>query len=267
MLLIYNKIVGSSEGVPLGLPVGKWQKSKQNNIDKYVQSVAISIYVCQIIFSVDSPQIIYKYFPNLSEVQKKQFDQLGELYADWNSKINVISRKDIDNFYEHHVLHSLGIAKVMAFKPKTKILDVGTGGGFPGIPLAIMFPECEFHLVDSIGKKIRVVNAAAESLGLKNVTGVWSRAEDLTSLSLGRGAGGEVKYHFVVSRAVTDLPEFQQWVSNKFLPDNFNDLPNGILYLRGDGDMGNKMYDLKNYFSENFFETKKVVFIPSQISS
>lgn len=201
---------------------------------------------------MDSPEIIYKYFPGLTDTQKKQIGQLGVLYADWNSKINVISRKDIDNFYERHVLHSLGIAKVMEFKPKTRILDIGTGGGFPGIPLAILFPECEFTLVDSIGKKIKVVNAVAESLGLKNVKGTWSRAEELKE-----------KFHFIVSRAVTELPEFQKWVKGKFLADNFNELPNGILYLRGEGDMGYKTHDLKNYFSEEFFETKKVVFIPS----
>lgn len=201
---------------------------------------------------MDSPEIIFRYFPSLSDVQKAQIEQLGALYAEWNSKINVISRKDIDNFYERHVLHSLGIAKVISFKPGTKILDVGTGGGFPGIPLAILFPECEFHLTDSIGKKIKVVNAVAEGLGLKNVKGLWSRAEDLKD-----------KYHFVVSRAVTELPEFQQWVKNKFLSESFNDLPNGILYLRGEGDMGYKTFELKNYYQEEFFETKKVVFIPS----
>ena len=204
---------------------------------------------------MDSPEIIYKYFPTLSDTQKKQIEQLGSLYADWNSKINVISRKDIDNFYERHVLHSLGIAKVMAFKPKTKILDIGTGGGFPGIPLAILFPECEFQLVDSIGKKIKVVNAVAEGLELKNVKGIWSRAEELKD-----------KYHFVISRAVTELPEFLKWVNGKFLPDNFNDLSNGILYLRGEGDQGHLTYELKKYFYEEFFETKKVVFIPSQRS-
>lgn len=201
---------------------------------------------------MDNQKIIYRHFAALSEIQKKQIAVLGELYADWNSKINVISRKDIDNFYERHVLHSLGIAKVISFKPKTKILDVGTGGGFPGIPLAILFPECEFHLADSIGKKIKIVTAVAESLGLKNVKGIWSRAEELKE-----------KYHFVVSRAVTELPEFQKWVKDKFLSENFNDLKNGILYLRGEGADGNKTYDLKNYFSEDFFETKKVVFIPA----
>ena len=201
---------------------------------------------------MDSPQIIFNYFPNLSSKQKERFAKMGELYSDWNSKINVISRKDIDSFYERHVLHSLGIAKIISFKPKTKILDVGTGGGFPGIPLAILFPDCEFHLADSIGKKVKGVNAVAESLELRNVKGMWSRAEELKE-----------KYHFVVSRAVTELSEFQKWVKNKFLPDSFNDLPNGILYLRGGIDSGNKIFELKNYFSEEFFETKKVIFIPS----
>lgn len=201
---------------------------------------------------MDSPQIIFNCFPTLSEKQKKQFAKLGGLYTDWNSKINVISRKDIDNFYERHVLHSLGIAKIISFKPKTKVLDAGTGGGFPGIPLAILFPDCGFHLVDSIGKKIKVVNAVAESLGLKNVKGIWCRVEELKE-----------KYHFVISRAVTELPEFQKWVKGKFLSENFNDLPNGILYLRGEVDSGNKIFELRNYFSEEFFETKKVVFIPA----
>ena len=199
---------------------------------------------------MDSFQIIFKYFPGLSEKQKEQFAKMGKLYADWNSKINVISRKDIDNFYERHVLHSLGIAKVISFKPKTKILDVGTGGGFPGIPLAILFPECEFDLADSIGKKIKVVNNVAESLGLKNVRGMWLRAEELKE-----------KYHFVVSRAVSELPEFIKWVKNKFLSESFNDLPNGILYLRGEADSENKSFELKNHFSEEFFETKKIIYL------
>jgi len=191
---------------------------------------------------------------------------MGKLYSDWNSKINVISRKDIDNFYERHVLHSLGIAKVISFKPKKKILDVGTGGGFPGIPLAILFPECEFHLVDSIGKKIKVVNAVAESLGLKNVRGIWSRAEELNE-----------KYHFVISRAVTELSEFQKWMKGKFLAESFNDLKNGILYLKGgnieegshkhvvsaaeSSQVTSQIFELKNYFSEEFFETKKAVYL------
>lgn len=201
---------------------------------------------------MDSPQIVFNYFPNLSEKQKQQFTKMGELYFEWNSKINVISRKDIDNFYERHVLHSLGIAKIISFKPKTKILDVGTGGGFPGIPLSILFPDCEFHLTDSIGKKIKVVNDVVENLGLKNSKGIWSRAEELKE-----------KYHFVVSRAVTELTEFKKWMKGKILSENFNVLPNGILYLRGEGDSGNKTYELKNYFSEDFFETKKVICIPA----
>lgn len=201
---------------------------------------------------MDSPEIIFKYFPELSYVQQKQIEELGPLYADWNARINVISRKDIDNFYERHVLHSLGIAKVLAFQPGTQILDIGTGGGFPGIPLAILFPECDFTLVDSIGKKIKVVNGVAEAIGLKNVKGVWSRAEELKD-----------KFHFIVSRAVTDLSEFQKWTKGKFQTEQFNALPNGILYLRGEGDEGHQSFDLKNYFQEEFFDTKKVVFIPS----
>ncbi|TAL62830.1 MAG: 16S rRNA (guanine(527)-N(7))-methyltransferase RsmG [Bacteroidetes bacterium] len=212
---------------------------------------------------MDSAEIIFKYFPSLPETQKKQIEQLGGLYAGWNSKINVISRKDIENFYERHVLHSLGIAKVISFKPKTKILDVGTGGGFPGIPLAILFPDCEFHLVDSIGKKIKVVSAVVEALGLKNVKGIWSRAETLPLHPHPLQRGTNSQYHFVVSRAVTELPEFQKWVKGKFLTENFNDLPNGILYLRGEGGMDYKTHDLKNYFSEKFFETKKMVYIPA----
>ena len=212
---------------------------------------------------MDSYEIIYKYFPDLTEAQQKQFEHLGELYSDWNSKINVISRKDIENFYERHVLHSLGIAKVISFKPKTKILDVGTGGGFPGIPLAILFPDCEVYLIDSIGKKIKVVNAVAENLGLKNVKAEQVRigTSPLTPLSLGRGEGGEGRFHFIISRAVTELSEFSSWVKNKFLPENFNDLPNGILYLRGEGDMGTTIFEIKNYFSEYFFETKKVIYL------
>ena len=200
---------------------------------------------------MDGPESIFKYFPDLSEKQREQFLQMGKLYADWNSKINVISRKDIDNFYERHVLHSLGIAKVISFKPHTKILDVGTGGGFPGIPLAVLFPDCEFHLADSIGKKIKVVNAVSEILGLHNVKGIWSRAEEIKD-----------NYHFVVSRAVTELGEFKKWVKAKFLSENFNELPNGILYLRGDAN-DCRAYELKDYFSEIFFETKKVIYIPA----
>ncbi len=204
-------------------------------------------------------QEIQHYFPGLSDKEKEQFAQLLPLYLDWNSKINVISRKDMDHFYEHHVLHSLGIAEVMPFKPGTKVLDVGTGGGFPGIPLAIMFPETDFFLVDSIGKKIKVVKAVAEAIGLKNVRAEQVRAEEIKE-----------QFDFVVSRAVTELPVFHNWVKNKFSKKSFNELPNGILYLKG-GDLmaeldpfrgKGQIFDLKNYFSEEFFETKKVVYLP-----
>lgn len=186
---------------------------------------------------------------------------LQSLYEDWNSKINVISRKDIDSLQERHVLHSLGIAKVMNFAPGTKVLDVGTGGGFPGIPLAIMFPEVEFHLVDSIGKKIKVVNGVAESLGLKNIKTSHERAENIKG-----------KYHFVVSRAVTRITPFWSWIHNKFEKDHFNDLNNGVLYLKG-GDLIEELselpapfqsFDLPRYFEEDFFETKKVIYIPKK---
>ncbi len=202
------------------------------------------------------PDIILKYFPDLSEKQITQFEQLYDLYVFWNSQINVISRKDIDLLYERHVLHSLGIAKVMQFKTQTKILDVGTGGGFPGIPLAIMFPESSFHLVDSIGKKIKVVNEVSKGIGLTNLFAEHERAENVKD-----------KFHFIVSRAVTEFPVFYNWVNRKILKDSFNELPNGILYLKG-GDLQEefgmyfekaKFYDLKDYFDEEFFETKKVV--------
>ncbi len=201
--------------------------------------------------------LIKKYFPDLSSKQFSQFEQLFDLYSFWNSQINVVSRKDIDLLYERHILHSLGIAKVMSFKANTKILDVGTGGGFPGIPLAILFPESEFLLVDSIGKKIKVVNEVAAGLKLTNVTAMQLRAEEVKE-----------KFHFIVSRAVTEFPIFYGWIKNKFLKDNFNDLANGILYLKG-GDLKEEFgryynqaefYDLKNYFSEDFFDTKKVVY-------
>lgn len=202
-------------------------------------------------------QIITKYFPRLSPLQLSQFEKLYDLYSLWNNQINVISRKDIDLLYERHILHSLGIAKVMSFKPGTKILDVGTGGGFPGIPLAILFPESEFLLVDSIGKKIKVVNEVAAGLQLKNVTAIQQRAEEI-----------DKRFHFIVSRAVTEFPVFYSWIRHKFLGDNFNDLPNGILYLKG-GDLKEefgkyydkaRFYDLKDFFEEDFFETKKVVY-------
>ena len=202
-------------------------------------------------------QIILKYFPDLSLNQKSNFEKLFELYTFWNNQINVISRKDIDLVYERHVLHSLGIAKVISFRPGTKVLDVGTGGGFPGIPLAILFPETDFFLVDSIGKKIKVVNEISNALNLKNVRAKHCRAEDINE-----------KFHFVVSRAVTEFPVFYSWIKNKFLIQNLNDLKNGILYLKG-GDLKEEFgiyydhaqfYELKNYFKEEFFETKKVVY-------
>jgi 16S rRNA (guanine527-N7)-methyltransferase len=202
-------------------------------------------------------QIIQTYFPDLTPVQKDQFERLFELYADWNSKINVISRKDIDLIYEHHVLHSLGIAKIIPFRKGTRVLDVGTGGGFPGIPLAILFPETEFLLVDSIGKKIKVVQEVSAGLGLQNVRAIQKRAEEI-----------DEKFDFIVSRAVTAFPEFYYWVRRKTFPLNKNQLPNGILYLKG-GDLSEelkdfpkaKIYELKDYFKEEFFETKKLVYL------
>ncbi len=208
---------------------------------------------------MQSAEIIDPYFPNLSADQKDQFSKLYSLYEDWNSKINVISRKDIENLYINHVLHSLGIAKVTSFKPGTKILDVGTGGGFPGIPLAILFPETHFHLVDSIGKKITVVNNVTEALGLKNVTGEQIRAEQIKG-----------EYDFIVSRAVTRFKEFYSWVNLKVKKKSINELYNGILYLKG-GDLNaelaelkqpHRIFDLTDYFTEEFFETKKVVYVP-----
>jgi 16S rRNA (guanine527-N7)-methyltransferase len=201
--------------------------------------------------------VIKKYFPSLTPEQISHFEQLFELYSFWNSRINVISRKDIDFLYERHILHSLGIAKVIEFKQGTKILDVGTGGGFPGIPLAIMFPESDFLLVDGTGKKIKVVNEISFALNLKNVTARQQRAEEVKE-----------KFHFIVSRAVTEFPVFYNWIKDNFLKENFNDLPNGILYLKG-GELKEefgryfneaRFFDLKNYFSEEFFETKKVVY-------
>ncbi len=204
--------------------------------------------------------ILQKYFPELEEQQVDRFRQLYELYKYWNDRINVISRKDVDSLYERHVLHSLGIAKVMAFAPETRVMDVGTGGGFPGIPLAILFPDSDFCLVDSIGKKIKVVEEVASALGLKNVRAFHKRAEEI-----------DERFHFVVSRAVTEFPVFYKWVKDKFLKENFNPLPNGILYLKG-GDLREefgsfyqraRFFDLKDFFEEEFFETKKVVYFKS----
>ncbi|EIM78609.1 ribosomal RNA small subunit methyltransferase G [Nitritalea halalkaliphila LW7] len=204
-------------------------------------------------------ELIKKYFPDLSEQQYAQFEQLGPLYADWNSKINVISRKDMEHFYVKHVLHSLGIAKVMPFLAGTKVLDVGTGGGFPGIPLAILFPEVHFHLVDSIGKKIKVVKDVAKQLGLSNVEAEQARAEQLVR-----------RYDFVISRAVTRYANFHPWLKGKFKKEDKHDFINGVFYLKG-GDVDEEMeevmvsyitYHLEDYFQEEFFETKKVVYVP-----
>ncbi|MBW4890735.1 16S rRNA (guanine(527)-N(7))-methyltransferase RsmG [Mucilaginibacter sp. HMF5004] len=202
--------------------------------------------------------LINKYFPNLTPQQQSHYEQLFDLYTYWNEQINVVSRKDIDLLFERHVLHSLGIAKVMQFLPGEQVLDVGTGGGFPGIPLAIMFPETEFHLVDSIGKKIKVVNEVASALGLQNAKGSHMRAEQVPG-----------KVDFVVSRAVTQLKDFYPWVHGKFNKRDKNSLPNGILYLKG-GDLAQEIadsklevhqYHLKDYFTEEFFETKQVIYV------
>jgi 16S rRNA (guanine527-N7)-methyltransferase len=202
--------------------------------------------------------IISKYF-ELTPAQAEAFAKLGPLYAEWNEKINVISRKDVENIYVNHILHSLGIAKVASFQKGTEILDVGTGGGFPGIPLAILFPEVQFHLVDSIGKKITVVKEISQAIGLKNVRAEQIRAEEIKH-----------KYDFIVSRAVTRMKEFYGWVRNKAKPKSINSLDNGILYLKG-GDLEEEMnelkkpysqYDLSDFFKEEFFETKKVIFVP-----
>lgn len=204
-------------------------------------------------------ELIKKYFPDLTAAQLEKFARMDELYQDWNAKVNVISRQDIDTLYERHILHSLGIAKVIEFKPGTSILDVGTGGGFPGIPLAILFPESQFHLVDSIGKKIRVVLEIANELQLTNVKAEQVRAERL-----------EDSYEFVVSRAVTRLTPFVGWVRKNISRNSFHAIKNGILYLKG-GDLTEeiaelnlktRVYELSDYFEEEFFETKKVVYVP-----
>ena len=202
-------------------------------------------------------KLILKYFPDLTEKQIKQFSQLQDLYTDWNAQINVISRKDMDNLYVKHVLHSLAIAKVINFVDGSKILDVGTGGGFPGIPLAILFPKVEFLLVDSIGKKIKVVNGVKDSLGLTNLRSQHTRAEQVVG-----------QFDFVVSRAVTKMKVFQQWVRKRISAKQKNNLFNGILYLKG-GDLTEELKGIKNvdiynipkYFEEDFFETKKIVYI------
>ncbi len=203
-------------------------------------------------------ELIEQYFPEISEDQRLKFSMLQDLYHDWNLKINVVSRKDIEELYLRHVLHSLGIAKVQPFREGASILDVGTGGGFPGIPLAILFPETSFRLVDSIGKKIKVVNEVAEGLKLKNVVTTNSRVEEVTG-----------HYDFIVSRAVAAMPTFVHWVKGKIAKESKHELRNGILYLKG-GDLSEELadypkatvYDLKDYFKEDFFETKKVVHLP-----
>ncbi len=205
--------------------------------------------------------LILKYFPKLTDEQKERFAALDGLYRDWNAKINVISRQDIDALYEKHILHSLSIAKIVSFKPGTEILDVGTGGGFPGIPLAILFPMADFHLVDSIGKKIKVVQEVSNALGLTNVKAEQIRAEQLNTT-----------YDFVVSRAVTRLNPFLGWMRYKIHKAGNNDRPNGVLYLKG-GDLTEELaevpdryrvYDLSDYFEEPFFETKKIIYVPKK---
>ena len=202
--------------------------------------------------------IITKYFDELSELQKERFTQLGELYQDWNKKINVVSRKDIDELYLRHVLHSLGIAKIQRFNEGASVLDVGTGGGFPGIPLAILFPEVNFTLVDAIGKKIKVVQEVVEGLQLDNVTAIHSRVEDIDG-----------QFDFIISRAVAAMPTFVHWTKGKIKKDSAHERKNGILYLKG-GDLTEELkdyktvqvFDLSEYFEEEFFETKKVVYLP-----
>lgn len=204
-------------------------------------------------------EIIQHYFPALSSTQVVQFERMGQAYQEWNEKINVISRKDIENIYVNHVLHSLGIAKVISFEPGAEVLDVGTGGGFPGVPLAVLFPETRFHLVDSIGKKITVVTEVSKALGLKNVKAEQVRAEQLKG-----------KYDFIVSRAVTRMKEFYGWINTKVKKESIHGLDNGILYLKG-GELDEEMnelkrpysvYNLPDYFKEEFFETKKVIYVP-----
>jgi len=203
-------------------------------------------------------EAILKYFPWLSSQQQAQFAQLEALYTEWNAQINVISRKDMESFYTHHVLHSVAIAKVISFKPGAKVLDVGTGGGFPGIPLAILFPETQFLLVDSIGKKIKVVQAVAEALGLSNVEARHQRAEEVKG-----------KFDFVVSRAVTRMAPFYSWIKDKFAAEQQHPLANGILYLKG-GDLKEELdecgqpyllHPIVDFFADSFFETKAVVYV------
>ncbi len=203
-------------------------------------------------------KLIEKYFPQLSERQREQYTALGSLYPEWNAKINVISRKDIDNLYEHHILHSLGIAKVIQFMPGTTLVDVGTGGGFPGIPLAIMFPECKFHLIDRIGKKVRVASEIATAIGLENVTFRHAGIEE-----------EKQKFDFAISRAVMPLPDLVKLVRKNISSKQRNAMTNGLLCLKG-GNLEAEMaplrkrlldFDLKDYFDEEYFETKKVIYV------
>lgn len=202
--------------------------------------------------------MLLKYFPDMTPLQQERFEAMEALYLDWNSKINVISRKDTGGFYLHHVLHSLAIAKTADFAPGTKIIDVGTGGGFPGMPLAVMFPQCGFTLVDSIGKKIKVASAVASALGLENVTAVNDRVENLSG-----------KFDFAVSRAVTSMDNFMPLVRGRIIPGGCSTLPNGVLYLKG-GDLSSELrnfpksriYNISSFFNEEFFETKRVVYLP-----
>jgi 16S rRNA (guanine527-N7)-methyltransferase len=204
-------------------------------------------------------QRIFEYFPELTEIQRQQISDLYVLYSDWNSKINVISRKDMEHFYERHVLHSLAIAKVIKFLPAANVLDVGTGGGFPGLPLAILFPETNFHLVDAIGKKIKVVQEVAAALGIKNISTSHQRAEEV-----------KANFDFVVSRAVTRIEEFYPWVARKFKSTSKHDMDNGILYLKGldleeEFNALKKPYQvfpLSDYFTEEFFSSKAVLYVP-----
>ena len=206
--------------------------------------------------------IIFRYFPDLTATQKVQFNQLDELYRFWNAQINVISRKDIDKLYLHHILHSLAIAKVIEFRADEKVMDVGTGGGFPGIPLAILFPETNFHLVDSIGKKIKVVQEVSKAIGLTNLKATHARAEQI-----------DEKFDFIISRAVTQLKDFYPWVRKKFNTQSKNKLPNGVLYLKG-GDLTQEFkesglkriqqFAINQYFEEDFFDTKYVIYFPAQ---
>jgi len=203
-------------------------------------------------------KLLVKYFPDLDDNQIKQFEKISKVYKDWNQKINVVSRKDIDEIYIRHVLHSMGIAKIQAFLPGSKVLDVGTGGGFPGIPLAILFPETEFNLVDSIGKKIKVVEEVVEELGLQNVKAINDRVENISG-----------EFDFIVSRAVAVMPSFVHWVKGKIAKRSLHERKNGILYLKG-GDLSDELelyrtvevFELSDIFEEEFFDTKKVVYLP-----